>query len=89
MSIFNRARGTAQKAAEFLTRDARKAARRKAFRDWHEAYRAEEIAIGERLGIPGYRAHSRIAVGLGPCPPNPDAEVDVPIDFSSRRNRNE
>lgn len=51
---------------------------RLSYAQWHEEWRRREQAIRVKLGIPGYKAHSRIAVGLPPCPPPPSGQLHLP-----------
>lgn len=50
----------------------RKAALRRAHQAWHEEWRRREQAIQKQLGDPAWRARSRIALDLPPCPPHPN-----------------
>lgn len=62
--------GTAPPAAQESTPPAHDA--RAAYLDWHRRWREREREIQQRTGNPAWRARSRIALDLEPCPPLPD-----------------
>lgn len=47
---------------------------------WHAEWRARERRIQKRIGNPAWRAKSRIALDMPPCPNGPGVRIAISHD---------